>query len=460
MSYSVRGARAFTPFRSLMLAALWPLLGSPAAAEPRTATEPRTDAPSTTPTLEQLSLDAAIARAMKRNPTAQIAALEIERADSLVRQARAGSLPSLTANATVTHLDSDRVMTTGNTSRVVAAQDQLGANLSLQLPLFAPARWALWSHASDNRSVAVESSAEVRRQLATAVARSYLAVVTQHRAIEVAERAVRVSRAHDEYAKTRLQGGVGNRLDAVRSAQQLATNEALLERSRVGLVRATEALGVLVGEGRPVDVAGSVEFTARANEVERALGAEGDAAWSNRQDVRVARAKLKASERVSKDSWLDYLPLLIGQFQPFYQTPATLTQPTTGWQALLLLSLPLYEGGARYGAAREREALKEQSELQVQALMRQCRSELRVAVESVRQSDRALASAGVAAALAKQAETMAVMAYEAGATTNLEVIDAERRTRDAESDVLIAEDTLRQNMLDLLVASGKFPASY
>jgi outer membrane protein TolC len=41
--------------------------------------------------------------------------------------------------------------------------------------------------------------------------------------------------------------------------------------------------------------------------------------------------------------------------------------------------------------------------------------------------------------------------------TNLEVIDAERRARDAALAAVIAEDAVRQNRLDLLAAAGRFP---
>ena len=234
-------------------------------------------------------------------------------------------------------------------------------------------------------------------------------MVSQHRVIEVGERAVEVSRSHDEYAKTRMSGGVGNRLDAVRSSQQLATNVATLERSRIGLVRAMEALGVLLGEERPIDVAIEPTLDAPRNEVDMKQAVE------RRKDVAIARLKVKTLTRISKDSWLDYLPLLVGQFQPFYQNPPTMTQPKTGWQALLLLTIPLYDGGARYGAADERRVLKDQSEQQLQSLLRQSRSEIRVAFEAVRNAERALEAAENAAALARQAEeTMAHLAYEAG----------------------------------------------
>jgi outer membrane protein TolC len=80
-----------------------------------------------------------------------------------------------------------------------------------------------------------------------------------------------------------------------------------------------------------------------------------------------------------------------------------------------------------------------------------------VAVEESRRADKAMKSAASAAKLAHEALELANRAYRAGATTNLEVIDAERRARDADTAAVIAEDNARQARLDLLAAAGQFP---
>ena len=49
------------------------------------------------------------------------------------------------------------------------------------------------------------------------------------------------------------------------------------------------------------------------------------------------------------------------------------------------------------------------------------------------------------------------MAFREGATTNIEVIDAQRRARDAGTAAAIAEDAVRRARLELLVALGRFP---
>ena len=62
--------------------------------------------------------------------------------------------------------------------------------------------------------------------------------------------------------------------------------------------------------------------------------------------------------------------------------------------------------------------------------------------------------------MATVAVELSTLAYRAGATTNLEVVDAERRARDAAIVATQAEDTARQAHLDLLIAGGQFPARH
>ena len=64
---------------------------------------------------------------------------------------------------------------------------------------------------------------------------------------------------------------------------------------------------------------------------------------------------------------------------------------------------------------------------------------------------------GSAAASANEVLKITIVAFEAGASTNIEVIDAQRSARDLETAVTQAEDRVRQARLDLLVALGRFP---
>jgi outer membrane protein TolC len=68
-----------------------------------------------------------------------------------------------------------------------------------------------------------------------------------------------------------------------------------------------------------------------------------------------------------------------------------------------------------------------------------------------------LGSSRAAAQEAAQVLDITQVSYRAGAATNLDVIDSQRRARDADTAVAIAEDQVRQSRLDLLTALGRFP---
>jgi outer membrane protein TolC len=402
-------------------------------------------------TIERVTLKEAIEQALARNPSLVVAEREIDRSQALLREARAGYWPTLTGNATYTRLDNDRTANLGGVNRVLVGRDSLGANVTLSVPLVSAPAWVRASQAGDSVKVAMGSKADARRQIVISTARAYLTIVSQSRVVAVDDEAVRVARAHYEFAHTRLTGGVGNRIDEVRAAQQLATATTQLESAYFGLARSREALGVLLGVAGPVDVSEEPELP-KMPPMATAL----DLA-TRRSDVNVADLRVRAADQVKSGDWAYYMPSLVGQFQPFYQNPATLTQPETGWQAFLVLSLPFYDGGLRYGLAEEHAALAAEARAQLDGIVRQAKSDVRTAYEELRRADAALQSAHNAARLAKESLDLATLAYRAGATTNLEVIDAERQARDAATADAIAEDAARQARLDLLVACGAFP---
>jgi outer membrane protein TolC len=394
----------------------------------------------------RVSLAEAVSRALERNPSAAAAYAEVERARAVVGETRSNALPTVVGNGTLTLLDSPR------TAGGIPVQPQAGIVLgaTLTVPIVTPRPWVQWSQSKDQFEVSKASASDVRRLVATSVARAYLAIVAQKRVIEAATRARDTDKAHYDFAHQRYAGGVGNRIDEVRAEQQLQSDEANVQQQWSILGREREALGVLVGTAGPLD---AEEPNLQVDtEPGRALA---DA--EHRSDVVAGGARLRASHRVVGQSWTDYSPYLTGTFTPFYANPATVNYPTTGWQAQLVLTIPFYDGGLRYGQKRERNAAEEESRIQLEATLRQARAEVRTAFEEIRRADAALDAARRAADLARRGLELAQIAYRGGATTNLEVIDAERTARDAETAVAVAEDGARQARLDMLTSTGRFP---
>lgn len=412
--------------------------------------------PPVLPKADVIGFDDAVARAIKRNPNAEIAVGEIARARAIVEEVRAAALPSLSANAAYTRLEGDRtILSAGPASgnNLIAAANQFNANLALVVPIVVPQRWVAWQHAKDNVAVARLNAEDVRRQLALATARTYLGVMVQHRIVEVSQRARDTARAHYQFAHQRFTGGYGTRVDEVRAAQEVATDESQLQAAVSNLARLREALGVLVGVDRPLDTTEELTLPGTPSLDESLRDAT-----TLRSDVQLFRERLRAAERVKRDDWADYMPTLSLSAVPFYEEPPTTSVPRFGFQGVLQLSWSIYDGGLRYGLAKERAAVVLEARAGVEGGVRQAQSDVRAADEELRRSAAALAAARDAAKLAAEGLSLTNLAYRAGASTNIEVIDAERRARDADTAVTQSEDAWRQATLDLLLASGRFPS--
>src|SRR6266545_5560165 len=393
--------------KTTTLSVLAALLAAPAAARGEAVPPPAASqappaahapAPDASAAAAAVEFDEAVRLAAAHATVATLASEEVRRAEALLVQARSGSLPALSATGVYTHLSSNREQA----GRTIAAEDQWSGSVSASVPLVVPSRWVQWSHASDAVAVARASLQDAQRGVTLLAARAYLAILAQKRAVDVSRRAVATAAAHFEFARARRAGGVGNALDEARSDQQLASAQVQLENALIGLARAQEALGIATGADRPLDAGGEPDLRL-AVASQDALLREAEA---SRADVRAARERADAARRVARDSWADWLPSLSAVGQSFVQDPPTLTMPANGWQAQVVLSVPIFEGGLRVGQRRERLALVSE-------------------------------------------------AYRAGATTSLDVVDAEQRARDADTAAVVAEDAVRQGRLDLLSAAGR-----
>ena len=398
----------------------------------------------------RLSFADAVRHALAHNVDVQVAAAQQQRVGGLQREALAAALPSLNGNAIYTELDHDRTLG----PRLLVPGRSYNLTASVLLPLLAPRAWAGVRHAGDDLATSAAERRATERLVALQAARAYIDVITQLRLVAVNAQAVTTAQAHEADVSARLEAGIGTRLDALRAAQELGATQAQQEAYCTSLLRSREALALIVGQDSPCDV---VPESLQLPEVVPPAPGDGQV-LQLRQDVQAAQGRLRAAQRLHDDDWLSYLPSLQLLGQGFHQQPPTPTIPNLGWQLFLTLNLPLYDGGARYGQQRQHAAVLQQNRLQLDQVQRVARSELRAAQGALGHAQAARAAAARAAARAQEFLQLALDAYAAGTVNNLEVIDAERRARDAENAAVIAVDAEHQTRLELAAAAGVFPA--
>ncbi len=394
---------------------------------------------------ETVTFNEAIQRAIEKNPSSQIAAAGILRAQALLAEARANTRLQINGTLTTTTLNQG-VEFQGTT---VTPQNSVTGALDVRLPLYAPARWAQRAQAEAATHVAEFSAAETRRQTALATADAYLTIIARRRVVEANQRARETAGAHFDLARELEQRGSGSRLNELRAQQEVSTDDSLVESARLALYQAQEALGVLLTVDNPVDATEEPVFDLPA-------AAPADLTQI-RTDLRLFTAQEQLAERVLRDSSKDRYPYLEGIFQPQSTYPSQFFAPANTARFLLQLSVPLFDSGQRSGVRGERQAALNISKATLQAATTQAQSEVRAGREAVQSADRARTSAQAAADQAHQVVDIVNISFRAGASTNIEVIDAERAARDADTAAAVAEDNVRRARLNLLTALGRFP---
>ena len=405
--------------------------------------------------VERVTFQQAIDRAIANNPSVAAAAAGILRAEGLLAQARSATMLQVTGNVTTTTLN--RGIEFQDTT--VVPRSQVTGSVTVDQPIVAAAAWARRAQARDNVQIAELGAVETRRQIALATADAYLSILAQLRVLEGNNRARDTARAHFDLATELEQRGTGSRLNALRAEQQLSTFERQLESASLAVYRAREALGVLLVANGPVDAIDEPSFALPADAA--ALGGTNidlmPILLQSRPDLKLFFSHRQAAERVLSDSSKDRWPSLNAIFLPQAIRPEQFFTQANSWRFLLQASIPVFDNGQRSSLRAQRQAALNIAQANLTGAMTQASSQVRAAREAVASGARSLASAQAAADQAQQVVNIVNISFRAGAATNIEVIDAERSARDADTAVAAAEDTLRRARLDLLLALGRFP---
>ncbi|HEY4239521.1 MAG TPA: TolC family protein [Kofleriaceae bacterium] len=417
---------------------------TPPSAPPQTplASPQAVVASSDAPGVRGVSFAEAVQLALAHNSDARVALDEVARAEGLLAEATATLRPLVGVQGQYQQLEADREVSGRETT---AAESVLG-EVTLSMPILSFRARADRQRARDQVEVERASAMTTQRAVAITAGRAYLEVFATRRLIEVAVLARDTAKAHVDYARTRRAGGLGTDLDIVRAEAEFATDEANVANAQTALVQAEEALGVLAGQVGPL-----------GSTAEPDLRDADDAQIEQRADLAGGRERLSAAQSSRDAQWAEWVPTLSLQGNAFFDAPQIDPTPRFGFQLLAVLAMPLYDGGYRGGLRRERDAVLAEAHEELDQLQRTASSEVRAARESVRRAREARDAAHRSADLAARALDLANVAYSGGTGTSLEVIDAQRSARDAATQAVIADDSLRQAQFALLAAAGHFP---
>lgn len=418
------------------------LLLVPAAAlaqDPDLAIPPMPPAPSRAITLAE-----AMEIADRGASDLEVLRLQVERSEAAERIAWAGVLPVIAGALSYQRFDRS-VERDGVTFRPA---DQVSAQLSvtetLSLRTISAVRMA--EAASDLNRLTLE---DARRLAHGAIARTYFTVVAARRASELARSQIADATRQYEAMRARHELGAAVGLDVART--ELAALDAVRRSADAdaALERARDQLGAALGLEEPIDAADTdvPSLPSEAAALERAI--------DQRSDVRALEMSRELAGRTLDDAWFRFAPSLSISWTGTVTSATTLFNPDpTSWIFLATLSVPFYDGGVRYGALRDAQALVAQADERLEAAARGVRVQIRDALRRAASAERNLRIAERQASVARRAAEAAEAAYSEGNLSGLELDAARRAAEQAELSRVLAELEHASARVDVLTTTG------
>lgn len=403
---------------------------------------------------------------------------EIERAEGLRRQALALALPTITATGTVTHQ-----LITGQSPGTPASQAQFSGTLGGQplngtiaipaqpglavpsvnpavsgaltasLPILAPRAWYGVKTAGLGVSSAKLSYEDKRRTVLATVANSIVAVITAERVAEINRVALRSALERLNLTKRKFKLGDGTQLDVLRAEQDAASTRSTLIGGDESLRQARESLGLALGYQEGFGVPANISL----GDIEQTVGSVCSAGkLEDRADIRQAKTDIEIAQRGITDAWLAFSPTAT------ISTTASLSNNSFStpsghpgaWSIQGVLTIPLWEGGARYGGIRIAKANAEEAKLKLETAIRGANINVAQALRGVAVAEQGRAVAANARDLAKESARLAQRAYEVGTGTSFDLVNTAQQERAAELDLAVKEFQVVSARLTAMLAAA------
>ncbi len=376
---------------------------------------------------QDLSIEEAIAAALKQSPTLNARRQELNKAKGGVVQARGNFLPRLSLTG---QYSDNRYPTVSGGSRT----DSASAGVALTQNLYAGGRHA----ALRRQSRAALSQAELgvreaEEALAVNVYDAFYGVILAREKVAAAQDAVETSRTHLREVRQMLGVGLANQLEVIRAEQQLSANEAALASSRgafdAGRITLLNLMGLppsseLLPKG-PLEL-DAPRGTARQS-VALAQKQRADVAMLERQiaiqseQIKIVRSAMKPSFDLSATA--DYS-------DPSHSRDAG----DDSWKAALTLEIPLYDRGQTRGEVMKAKAVQEQNRQALRQKELDVLSQIELVWIEIADSAVQAEARRKSLALARETLRLSQVGYREGVTPQLDLLEAQSNLTAARKD--------------------------
>ncbi|WP_342381653.1 TolC family protein [Myxococcus stipitatus] len=425
---------------------------------PSAAPAPEAQAPAPAseaePKVMRVTLEEAIARALKANPQVAQAKGSVTNAEAAELSAVGAYIPSLSASASGSLASTERIEPV--TGAVVSgSNDTYSAGLAASWNVFTGGQRSATRKQTRAQSGAAQAQLTAQRAAAVlAVERAFYEVLRAMGLEEVANARIERARQNEGAAERRLAVGSATRSDLLRAQLDHTTAKEALRTAETQRTSAALALGRLVGEDGPVEASPDANITPKPLTLtDAALISELEA---NAPDVLAAASTLGASQAgvsVAKATYLPTVRLSAG-YDWFNQDPS-FNGGRTSWSVRLGVSYPIFDGFLREERVQRARTQEVVSQAQLADTRRAVRSGAGQALAQLRLAEDRITFSVQSVEVAREDLKVQQERYRLGATTILELLTSQESLVQAEINLVSSRFDYRIARAELEALAGR-----
>lgn len=408
------------------------------------------------PALAQQPLDEFVRSARDQNLDLRAARAALSQARSQVDEARARLLPSASAIGTYTRNEREVSVTfpdpeTGMPrENVFTPSDQLDARFTIIAPLLDLSAWATFLSSEAIADASGLRAASAERDVEVAVVMLWHQLVASRLLVGAAERSLEVAERNRTNAAARVEVGTAPQLELARAEAEAQRARQNLAEARLQATLTANNLENATGLAPSADSIAELDDDLREEPpLERYL-----VELEHHPALLAANAEAVAAARAEHAAWLTLAPTISAQFTERL-TNASGFGPDNVWAASVTATWTLDFG--RPASIGTRGAAAEVARVRLEQARQAVETQIFDAWHRVDALRARAAAARAALEASRRASDDARARFDAGAATQLEVIQADRDLFAAEVARIQADAELRVARLALRIRSGVDP---
>ena len=444
--------------------ALFSVLMSGAAAHAQTNQKAQT-VPTVSP-LEvlRLTLDQAVALALKQNPTAQIAVLTAAQSEQDKNIARAGLLPQASARISDEAQKVNLRAQFGGVPAFPGLPNTLGpyqlfsAGPSVSAPVFDLTLWNRYQAAQHSANASKANSLSTREQVILLTVSQYIGTLRAVANVQASQSRVDLAQALYDQAADLQKEGVGTGIDTLRANVELQNEKQRLleaQNDRETLLYGLSRL-LNLDPRQKIELADALNFSDTPQpEVEASI----EAALADRQEWRSLDSQIKAAVGEKRAAQSERLPSVRfdGTFA-YVGTSGNTTLPTYTYQGSV--NLPLFTGGRIRAEVVRADLEIRKLEEQRADLRNQIALDVKTALLNLDSARSEVRVANLGVQLSKEEVDQARDRFKAGVANNIEVIQAQDSLSRANDNQIAALYRFNQARADFARSIGQMEKVY